>query len=133
MVSLVAVVTRLAAVVVAILVSGSVAQPIDAIQRDLQIVLPGATARQKFELAAAMRTLHVGAVDIALIEGGRTVWSRHFGEAAKNTILHDMRLKRSTTSGIIYDANYAGSTVSSSRFCSKALKYEIAFSELMAI
>ena len=43
--------------------SRSAAQPVDVIRRELEIVLPGAAAGQKLDLAAAMRTLHVGAVD----------------------------------------------------------------------
>ena len=66
-------------------------------QRDLEIVLPGAAAGQKLDLAAAMGTLHVGAVDIALIERGRIAWSRHFGQAASNTIYQAASLSKLVT------------------------------------
>ena len=61
MVSLVPVVTWLAAIVAAFPASGA-AQPIGVIRREPEIVLPGAAAGQKLDLAAAMRTLHAGAV-----------------------------------------------------------------------
>ena len=77
--------------------SRSVAQPVDAMQRDLEIVPPGAAAGQKLDLAAAMDMLHVGAVDIALIERGRIAWSRHFGQAASNTIYQAASLSKLVT------------------------------------
>ena len=77
--------------------SRSVAQPVDAMQRDLEIVLPGAAAGQKLDLAAAMDMLHVSAVDIALIERGRIAWSRHFGQAASNTIYQAASLSKLVT------------------------------------
>ena len=77
--------------------SRSVAQPVDAMQRDLEIVLPGAAAGQRLDLAAAMGMLHVGAVDIALIERGRIARSRHFGQAASNTIYQAASLSKLVT------------------------------------
>ncbi|MGB7101763.1 MAG: serine hydrolase domain-containing protein [Xanthobacteraceae bacterium] len=97
MVSLVRIVTSLATALAAMSVGSSVAQPIDPIQHSLEIVLPGASGGQRFDLAAAMRTLHVGAVDIALIERGRIAWSRHFGKAETNTIYQAASLSKLVT------------------------------------
>jgi len=77
--------------------SRSAAQPIDEMQHDVEIVLPGAAAGPKLDLAAAMRTLHIGAVDIALIDRGRIAWSRHFGRAASNTIYQAASLSKLVT------------------------------------
>jgi CubicO group peptidase (beta-lactamase class C family) len=52
-----------------------------AIERDLDIVRPGA-APQRLDLAAALRTLPVPSVSIALIDKGRLAWTHRYGTGA---------------------------------------------------
>jgi CubicO group peptidase (beta-lactamase class C family) len=66
----------------------------EALQRHLEILMPGNATAQKLDLADAMQTLHVPSVNIALIEGGSVVWSRNFGTASSNRIYQAASLSK---------------------------------------
>ncbi len=73
------------------------AQPFDALEQGLDIDPPGGVAARNIDLAAAMRTLRVPSVDVALIEHGRLAWSHTFGTAPGNAIYQAASLSKLVT------------------------------------
>jgi CubicO group peptidase (beta-lactamase class C family) len=66
----------------------------EALQRHLEILLPGSPTAHELDLAGAMQTLHIPSVSIALIEGGSLVWSHNFGTPSSNAIYQAASLSK---------------------------------------
>ncbi len=87
----------LAAVFVAqLLAAAAQARSVKMLRRQLDIVAPEKAPR-RLDLAAAMRTLRIPSVEIALIDGGRLAWSRSFGEAPADALYQAASLSKLVT------------------------------------
>ena len=73
------------------------AQRFEALEHGLDVHPPDGVTAENIDLAAAMRTLHVPSVDVALIEDGRLAWSRTFGTAPDNAIYQAASLSKLVT------------------------------------
>ena len=72
-------------------------QPVEALERGLEIRAPDGFVAQNIDLAKAMQKLRVPSVDIALIENGGLAWSRTFGTAPDNAIYQAASLSKLVT------------------------------------
>lgn len=71
------------------------AQPAgQALERELEIVQPGAATGQILDLAGALHTLHIPSVGVALIEGGDIAFARAFGDGTPGTLYQAASLSK---------------------------------------
>ena len=73
------------------------AQGFETLEHGLDVHPPDGVAAEKIDLAAAMRTLHVPSVDVALIDSGRLAWSHTFGTAPDNALYQAASLSKLVT------------------------------------
>jgi CubicO group peptidase (beta-lactamase class C family) len=67
------------------------------ITRDLTVAPPGAPSVAGLDLGAAMRTLAIPSVSIALIDQGTLVWARAWGDATEGTLYQAASLSKTVT------------------------------------